>query len=256
MWWFIRHTLTPIPKGLPEAARKVALPVPLPSAEDLKQSLESVRKLVDSAEARATLLRTKANALLTIVSLEAPLLSWWLTAGRDRLVTSPRWVTIPAYCFIALATCCIALALLAVFRTQRVASFPSLTIHHMVNLQSGELKSYDISAEVQALVGVWGGIERQSDLLADYLRAGQRFLGLSLIFAICAGAFTYFQPTITSVSATVAQIPNIHVAHSGAATITLPGSCSLSDILLGLWVSLLLGAGIVWITLFCFRSQK
>jgi hypothetical protein len=145
LWWFTKHILTPVEKTLPRPKRKIEPPEKALSAEELKAGLESARKLVESAEARATLLRTKATALLTIVSIVTPLLSWWLASGRDRLVSKPLWLTIPTYSLIGLASCCVALCLLAVFRSQRVLTFDTLTPHHLIDLETGRLKVHDTS---------------------------------------------------------------------------------------------------------------
>jgi uncharacterized membrane protein len=214
-----------------------------------------MRKVVDAAEARATLLRTKATALLGIVAIVTPLLSWWLASGRDRLANAGLALAIPAYCLTVLAGCCLALSLLAVFRTQRVVSFPGLTLHHLVDLQTGQLKVHDPAAEVQVLSSIWGGIERWSDILADYLRAGQRFLGLSLIFAVLAGAMAYLQAEPKKATDTVIQASGNPAVQTGAATINVGQAPAVADTLLTHSLLVLVGAAIVVLTLYLFRKH-
>jgi hypothetical protein len=139
-------------------------------------------------------------------------------------------------------------------RTQRVMTFPSLSLEHLVDLQTGYLKAYDAATEVRSLTSVWGGAERWSDMLADYLRAGQRFLGLSLVFAITAGSIAYLHPEPRKIPDTVIQASGNPAVQTGSASITVAQTSSGSDVLLASIISLLLGAGIVLLTLYWRRT--
>jgi hypothetical protein len=253
-WWFLRHTLTPVEKELPAPVREVTLPDPPLAADALKESLESMRKLVDSAESRAALLRTKASSLLGIVALVTPLVSWWLVSGRDRLAAASPWLALLAYVLMALTAISLALALFAMFRTQRVVTYSSLSLDHLVDLQTGHLKVKDPATEVRKLASVWGGIERWSDMFADYVRAGQRFLGLSLVFAITAGSIAYLHPDPKQTANTVIQVTGNPAVQTGAASISVAQPSSASDVLLTIFISILAGAGIVLLTIYCYRK--
>jgi len=196
--WFLRHTLTPTETQLPSPARSVAAPAiaEAPPA-DLKERLAAAKDLVDSAEARLVTVRTKATNLLGFVALVTPLVSWWLLSGRARLAEAPLPMEILGYGLMIGAALCLALSLLALLRSQGVVSYPCQTPDLFVDFESGSLKPHNWAAELCGQALAWGSIQRWSDVITDFFRAGQRFLMLSLLMAVLAGAISYLYPQPT-----------------------------------------------------------
>ena len=195
--WFVWHTITPAETVLPEPARSVAQPADATPPTDLKKRLAAGKALVDSAEARLNTVRAKATSLLGFVALVTPVVSWWLLSGRARLSSAPVALEVLVYALMLASGAFLLLSLLALVRSQGVMSYHTLTPDLFVDLEKGELKQHDWGAELRGQALAWGSVQRWSDVVTDFFRAGQRFLVLSLVAAAVAGGASYLYPQPT-----------------------------------------------------------
>lgn len=196
-WWFVVHTITPTETTLPEPTRVVTQPADLTPPTDLKERLAAAKAIVDSAEARLNTVRSKATSLLGFVALVIPLVSWWLLSGRARLTTAPVVMEVGGYVLMVLCAVFLSLSLLALIRSQGIVSYPCQTPDLIVDFEKGQLKAHDWAADLRGQASAWGAVQRWSDVVTDFYRAGQRFLVLSLVMAVLAGGASYLYPQPT-----------------------------------------------------------
>ncbi|MFO0802847.1 MAG: hypothetical protein U0791_06955 [Gemmataceae bacterium] len=159
---------------------------------------------MDAASGRLDTVRGKATSLLGFVALLTPILSWWLLTGRERVASAPIALAVIVYVLILISAAGLLLCLRALFRSQSVASYRAQTPALFVNLDTAELVTHDWAGELIEQVRVWGDVQRWSDVVTDYFRAGQRFLSISLVTAILAGVVSYLYPQSTNAVALVA----------------------------------------------------
>jgi Fe-S cluster assembly iron-binding protein IscA len=195
--WFVRHTITPTETLLPDPARSIAQPADLAAPADLKERLAAAKGIVDAAEARLNTVRAKAINLLGFVALVIPLVSWWLLSGRAHLAAAPVALEVAGYVLMLVSAAFLSLSLLALVRSQGVVSYPCQTPDLFVDFEKGELKSHDWAGELRGQALAWGAVQRWSDVVTDFFRAGQRFLVLSLLTAVIAGGISYLYPQPT-----------------------------------------------------------
>jgi len=183
---------------LPAPAREVVRPrASVKAPKDLKERLAVAKGLVDLAEKRLDTVRSKATSLGGFVAILTPILSWWLLTGRERIGTAPFLLMALVYALIAISATSLAICLRALFRSQSIASYQTLDPSLFINLEKGELRTHDWAGELIGQLAVWGDVQRWADIVADYFRAGQRFLGISLVTAVLAGAVSYIFPQTT-----------------------------------------------------------
>lgn len=193
-WGWLKHTVAPTEMGLPPPARRVEPPEDATPPADVKERLAAAKGLVDSAEKRLDTVRSKATSLLGFVALLTPILSWWLATGRERIGAAPVPLAVVTYGLMLVAGLSLTLCLRALFRSQAVASYTSLTPALYLDLEKGEFRPHDWAGELVTQLEVWGEVQRWSDVVVDYFRAGQRFLGISLVAAVLAGVISYLYP--------------------------------------------------------------
>lgn len=220
-WWYLRHTLTPTENYLPPPAKSITPPAGGDPPADLKERLAAAKAVVDAAEKRLDTVRGKATSLLGFVSLATPVLSWWLLSGRDRLVAAPLSLVGVVYALMVLAAGSTLLCLLALFRSYSVGTYPTQTPDLFVDLERGELKPHDWAAELRGQAEAWGAVHRWADVVADFFKAGQRFLTIAVAAAVTAGTISYLYPQPNK-PVTVVQRPSGELAVQGASTPTSP----------------------------------
>jgi Fe-S cluster assembly iron-binding protein IscA len=220
-WWYLRHTLTPTENYLPPPAKSIAPAAGGEPPTDLKERLAAAKAVVDAAEKRLDTVRGKATSLLGFVSLATPVLSWWLLSGRDRLAAAPLSLVWVVYGLMVLAAVSILLCLLALFRSYSVGTYPTQTPDLFVDLEKGELKPHDWAAELRGQAEAWGAVHRWADVVADFFKAGQRFLIVAVAAAVTAGTISYLYPQPNR-PVTVVQRPSGELAVQGASAPTGP----------------------------------
>lgn len=193
-WGWLVHTVRPTEMELPDPAKRIARPAETEPRADLKERLAAAKSLVDTAEKRLDTVRGKATSLLGFVALLTPILSWWLLTGRDRIGGAPVPLAVIVYVLMVLSAASLVLCLRALFRSQSVASYRILTPSLVVDLETGVLRPHDWAGELIGQLNAWGDVQRWSDVVTDYFRAGQRFLGISLATAVLAGVASYLYP--------------------------------------------------------------
>jgi Fe-S cluster assembly iron-binding protein IscA len=244
--WFLRHTLTPTKTQLPDPERSITLDSNVEQPPDLKERLSAAKSLVDSAEARLNTVRAKATSLLGFVAIVTPIVSWWLLSGRARLASAPIALEITGYFLELISALCLSLSLLALLRCQGVVSYTCLTPDLVVDFESGSLKPHDWRAELRGQVLTWGSVQRWSDVITDFFRAGQRFLVLSLLAGVLAGFISYICPQPTT-PVTLVQRTTGELALVGLSTPTIPNSIPRLEEFLWNLVSFAVGLGIMFI---------
>jgi Fe-S cluster assembly iron-binding protein IscA len=158
---------------------------------------------------------------LGFVSLATPVLSWRLLSGRDRLSAAPLPLVWVVYGLIVLAAVSILLCLLALFRSYSVGTYPTQTPDLFVDLEKGELKPHNWAAELRGQAEAWGAVHRWADVVADFFKAGQRFLIIAVAAAATAGTISYLYPQ-PNTPVTVVQRPSGELAVQGASMPTGP----------------------------------
>jgi Fe-S cluster assembly iron-binding protein IscA len=224
-WAWLKHTVRPTEMELPDPVKRVARPAETDPPADLKERLAAAKALVDSAEKRLDTVRGKATSLLGFVALLTPILSWWLLTGRERVGQAPVPLAVIVYILMVVSAASLGLCLRALFRSQSVASFRTQMPSVFVDLDKGELCPHDWAGELIRQLDVWGDVQRWSDVVTDYFRAGQRFLGISLVTAVLAGTVSYFYPQPNKTIALVAR-PTGELAIQGPVTPTDPAAAA------------------------------
>ena len=123
----------------------------------------------------------------------------WILAGRNRLQGASCVAIGAVFVLGIISACSFALTFIALIRSQSVVGFEEESLDLFVDLDSGATKPYDLATAVTTLIRKWGMIQRWADVFADFFRAGQRFLVVSVIFGLAAGLICYFHPDVDKI---------------------------------------------------------
>jgi hypothetical protein len=198
-WWedtfrLAHHAICPISDSLPDPKTEFGLQEQAIEPPDFERRRQYAVSLANDAESRLSKIQAKASSLIGVVTLAVPVFSWWLNSGRERLATASGFAWFAAHVLIVGAVASLALGSWALVRAQRLRSYYGRSLDDLISVYDGKFRPFEWAAELRTLALMAGTADRWADVIAEYFKAGQRFLGLALVLALASGFISYWCP--------------------------------------------------------------